>query len=515
MRARTERAVVMKHNTTSCLLVLLSLLALSAACFKHPADKVDQMVCSSDNQCPTGYHCITNLEHPGRCLKSGATDGGPSSPDAGNTGTAGSGGAPVTGGSAGGVTASTDSPATGGMATAGVGGTTSTIETTGGAGASGGTTARAGTITGGSMITGGTTATNVTSAGGGTTGAAGNAGGASAASAGGGTTSAGGNAGGASATGGAPPSGGSTAARVCARGEHLCKDGSTLLTCDDSGQWPSEGSDCDFVCRGNQCAGECTPMQIGCSGNSMRQCDSDGNWPISYKACGSGYTCDTARGGCFCPHALCENDVCIDTKSDPENCGSCNTRCPGACSAGACQCTTKSASNLIKDGGFDGDLSAWSFTARPDSAVIRAPLDATNCSSSGSLHYTFTSVVATGSVAIVGPCFPIDASLKYNMGAWIYIPKAAGSTSFATFGVFYFSDADCQTPNSVNDISGTWKGTMGTGFDQWQNLRVESTVPFPGTRSARFTVEVGSNTAGGMGQAYFDNLYFTPTPGHF
>jgi hypothetical protein len=101
------------------------------------------------------------------------------------------------------------------------------------------------------------------------------------------------------------------------------------------------------------------------------------------------------------------------------------------------------------------------------------------------------------------------------MGAWIYVPKAVGSMGFEGAYVNYFTDADCTTLNTVNGTWGVGIGPGNTVFDAWQYAHLDFIAPLPGTKAGAFGVSVGSNQAGGMGQAYFDSLYFTPAPGHF
>jgi hypothetical protein len=55
-------------------------------CFEHPNDKVNQMVCATDINCPTSYQCIKQqaADATGKCGRQGGTSG------SGGTGVAGS-----------------------------------------------------------------------------------------------------------------------------------------------------------------------------------------------------------------------------------------------------------------------------------------------------------------------------------------------------------------------------------------------------------------------------------------
>jgi hypothetical protein len=63
----------------------------------------------------------------------------------------------------------------------------------------------------------------------------------------------------------------------------------------------------------------CAPGQMQCSGTALQTCDPTGNWQTSQT----------------CPVACC-NAACVDTTSDPSNCGGCGIACGGgyACGTG-------------------------------------------------------------------------------------------------------------------------------------------------------------------------------------
>jgi hypothetical protein len=145
-------------------------------------------------------------------------------------------------------------------------------------------------------------------------------------------------------------------------------------------------------------------------------------------------------------------------------------------------------------------------------SITRDAFDVTNCSSSGSLLFSYTNDVPNSSYLITGACFPINPSVTYNMGGWIYVPKT--SLGSGRIGLLYFRDTDCKTTVNTN---GQCEITIGPGDparESWQLAHLELTAPVAGAKAAKFVVDLDSGKAG-LAQAYFDALYFTPAPGHF
>jgi hypothetical protein len=168
---------------------------------------------------------------------------------------------------------------------------------------------------------------------------------------------------------------------------------------------------------------------------------------------------------------------------------------------------------LVPNGGFEFAISGWDIRPDPALSITRAALDVASCSSSGSLFMTYQNEAAGSGYFVTGPCIPVDPSLTYNMGAWIYVPKS--SAGFASFRLTYHSDSDCKT---INQPTPTSQYSLNTGavtvFDTWKHARAESFKPTPGTKSARLEIQLSSSTTG-LEQAYFDSFYVTRTPGHF
>ena len=80
---------------------------------------------------------------------------------------------------------------------------------------------------------------------------------------------------------------------------------------------------------------DCTPNTKQCSSGGIPQlCSSGGTWQ-NQTACATGTSC--LAGDCKCSQTTC-GGACVDTGSDPKNCGSCGHDClGGTCSGGQCQ----------------------------------------------------------------------------------------------------------------------------------------------------------------------------------
>lgn len=164
----------------------------------------------------------------------------------------------------------------------------------------------------------------------------------------------------------------------CPSGQQLC-NGVCTDTTSDGGNCGGCGVTCPSgqTCVGGTCVtpGVCTPGQTASCGSSVgvctqgtQTCQSDGTWGPCVGATGpdSGYYCDGLDHNCdgvvdscpagmtcgnngmcvaACPsgQTLC-NGTCVDTSTDPSNCGTCNSTCSASsvcvtatCVNGTCQ----------------------------------------------------------------------------------------------------------------------------------------------------------------------------------
>jgi hypothetical protein len=124
-------------------------------------------------------------------------------------------------------------------------------------------------------------------------------------------------------------------AGVCVPGMAQCSpSGTALEVCDSAGAWQT--TMCLDACDEGECVTGCVPGQTQCDGPSTpKLCDGTGTW-VSQTACAQP-TPDCQSGACTCLQTTCGSD-CIDTSSDPDNCGGCSNGCEGQpCSGGVCQ----------------------------------------------------------------------------------------------------------------------------------------------------------------------------------
>ena len=213
--------------------------------------------------------------------------------------------------------------------------------------------------------------------------------------------------------------------------------------------------------------------------------------------------------------------------------------CPGQCSGTACKCVTQSSANMVPGAGFDAATSDWvSWAAQQGLSASRATVDSSDCSSSGSLLFT-----ATGSsadtyqkyVELESSCVALGSSPSYDMGVWIYAPSGLVGFVAASFETHWYSDAGCL--NLTSDSSGTYfvrlsvdvcKSSAACSLkdssfavykalpsDNWVYLHLDGIVPPTGATAVNFNLLVATAAGGGTAKAYFDSLYFAPSPGHF
>lgn len=195
----------------------------------------------------------------------------------------------------------------------------------------------------------------------------------------------------------------------CKAGEPgSCGNGGTKM-CNSECKW-------ETTCTGQQCSGELTRACGRCnSGRQARSCDSNsgrlGDWtscqgetgciPGTPQDCGTGAsrTCTGActPGPCTCDDSsltLC-NGVCLDTRTDSNNCGGCGRVCSGVgssgsgrplrCHYGRCtecatdsdcaaptpKCDTQTATCVVCETNVDCPISGW--TCNPNTHGCVAP----------------------------------------------------------------------------------------------------------------------------------------------
>jgi hypothetical protein len=82
----------------------------------------------------------------------------------------------------------------------------------------------------------------------------------------------------------------------------------------------------------------CMPSETQCSATGVPQlCTGSGVWQDQAK-CLTNYACSAAMGTCTCAKTACSGNSCVDTATDASNCGVCGHNCLGGpCLSGQCQ----------------------------------------------------------------------------------------------------------------------------------------------------------------------------------
>jgi hypothetical protein len=166
-------------------------------------------------------------------------------------------------------------------------------------------------------------------------------------------------------------------------------------------------------------------------------------------------------------------------------------------------CPQPSTGNLIKNPGFDANLSGW--TVDPGPATIDwqpgtfltangSYADANACSFSGS---AYISEQDSGDSQLIWQCVNVVPQTDYNFGVQI-----------ATLsGAYAFCDADLYAG------PGCTGGTSNAADYEWLNVAWSSgTFPTMFNTGFSTTVKISCHVEMG-GSFFFDDIYLTPAPG--
>ena len=181
------------------------------------------------------------------------------------------------------------------------------------------------------------------------------------------------------------------------------------------------------VCKTQACANGSSTLAPASTCNGSGTCVADTAISCSNYACDSASnTCrSTCTGDANCSaSAYCSGNTCTPKKSDGAVCsganqcrsGTCGGRC---CPAGTnCMCPQPTPGNLIKNPGFDTDLSGWTVTAG-EGSVFWDPLDALDCPYSGRARISWLEGPAIA-VPTISTCLPVQGGTAYNVGIRTY-----------------------------------------------------------------------------------------------
>lgn len=235
------------------------------------------------------------------------------------------------------------------------------------------------------------------------------------------------------------------------------------------------------------------------------------------EACDDGHqtACGPCNASCTGPGtgSVCgDNDACPDTEScddgDTIVCGTCNATCSGPGQASNC-CIAPNPNNLVTNPGFDSNSIAGWKAFDPQITMSYAPVDATTCSTSGSILLTNSAPNGLNSGAYT--CISVVPGSTYNVGGRVRIPS--GGAAGQTFLHFLFTDqANCF---------GTFVGTqvlLGSSgaFDTWEYLHQENlSVPANAVSMQVYGAIIKNFPNTKSYQSYYDMLYVTPAPGKY
>jgi hypothetical protein len=272
-------------------------------------------------------------------------------------------------------------------------------------------------------------------------------------------------------------------------------------TCDGAG-----------ACRKHKAGSVCEPQSCPAESSTLAPastCDGKGTCmndvPIS---CGN-YSCDSASNTCrstctsdsHCSaSAFCSGNGCIPKLPDGAVCASnnqCRSRTCGGrcCPAGTtCTCPQPTPGNLIKNPGFDTDLSGWAVTPN-DGAVTWDPVDALDCPYSGRARLAWSDGDRDTSPTI-SSCMPVQGGAHYNVGVRAFGP--------AWCDVNAYTKANCtESPTQLAQFQ--WINA------DWRVSQQDVQMPISSV-SAEITCYMGTN---GALSSFVDMAFLSPTPGLF
>ncbi|HKP59048.1 MAG TPA: hypothetical protein VJV78_20140 [Polyangiales bacterium] len=125
----------------------------------------------------------------------------------------------------------------------------------------------------------------------------------------------------------------------CPKDQHIC-DGKCVSdndvdTCGDRcTPCPAGPTGSQPTCNNGVCSSSCSGNTRACTNPAGCFANDDDHCGASCAACTGGKTCNGTA--CVCPNGEC-NGVCVDTRSDKNNCGQCGKQCD-SCSNGNCSC---------------------------------------------------------------------------------------------------------------------------------------------------------------------------------
>jgi hypothetical protein len=212
-----------------------------------------------------------------------------------------------------------------------------------------------------------------------------------------------------------------------------------------------------------------------------------------------------------CPVASCASG-CVDTAADPQNCGACDRVCAGACSKGACACPTPNPQNLVRNGGFDGDVGGWNFEMPLQSG--HATADGSGCAGSGSATFTYPRP-KNGFQADITQCLAqVMPGVRYRFGAWFQVRGTLPNLGDLQVAIQWHTLPGCGFASGVTPEAEFAHGSFVEALDSWLLVAGESVAP-AGTRSAQLRLIINPGESASPLQGSVDMAFLTPAPGRW
>ena len=247
--------------------------------------------------------------------------------------------------------------------------------------------------------------------------------------------------------------------------------------CDGAGNcrnWP-DGT----TCRPGRCddgagmgstatpAGTCNGSGAPCSAPAARSC---GQLRCGTNACKA--RCNTSAD-CILDHYCGPDGACLASKANGALCSNnveCGSNiCGGRCCARECRCSQPSATNLLRNPGFDQDLGRW---LTDGAAVWAGDQDGDRCPHSGAVDLRVASDVL--GFAEIFQCVPISAGGNYQFGGRIMLSKIPVEDYVAGCTLRFHASENC-TGTALDTFRLDILAGMTASYD-WR--------PFAGSRAA-------------------------------
>lgn len=261
-------------------------------------------------------------------------------------------------------------------------------------------------------------------------------------------------------------------------------DGSCLYPTSTCGTTSCSSTAGMIVDAGMCMQGMCmTPTARTCPGNLVCSSNMCKGTCSTSSDCVSGYYC----AGTTCAQRKATGAVCAATAECAT--GTCSGRC---CGAIACTCPQPSTGNLIKNAGFDTNLTGWQVDIIGAGSVARDSMDSDGCTFSGAvaIQASFDTSRPT-----ISQCVLVKPLTSYN------------------FGVRMFSALHCEL-NLFTSTDCSGDGTNVASFDWLNGVWQENTLTLqtgPLTVRARASCTIDGYVATG----HLDKMYLTETPGGY